>query len=183
MLRSSNVDGDTFSRQQASYISKMETWKGASVSSSEFVTHFVAGCANATNFERELQNREREFDLTVEEAITSVLPNPISSTRSHSNGTIYSEEEWKEWLMGKEKSSIVQACEPRFRHDPSVFPVDTVQLSPTDLLALGCIWFLPVTAPGDPALGQKVRTRTVSCFDFKAVIQLCHHCEASSIGT
>ena len=178
LLSVSNLDSDKFSRQQERFISKMETWKGFSVSSSEFVTHFVAGCENVTNSEG-----GEQLDLTVQEAITSVLPNPITSTRNHPNGTKYTEGEWKELLLEQEKNLVIQACEPNFRHDPSLFPVNVLQLSPAELVAFGCIWFLPVTAPGDPALGQKVRNKLVSFSRLQDCCPNFNHYEASSIGS
>ena len=148
-----NCIKDQFSRQQASYLSEMTTWKGVSASSSEFVTHFVAGSKNVTNI---VQNEKRQFELTVEEAVLSILPRTLSSHRFGPKGKKYSQDAWKEWLLQQENSSVVQACEPRFRHDPSLFPLEISQLSPVDLVALGAVWFLPAAAPKDPSLGTKV---------------------------
>ena len=96
---------DQFSRQQASYLSEMETWKGTSASSSKFVTHFVAGSKNVTNI---VQDQKRQFELTVEEAILSILPRPLPSHRIAPNGRHSSQSCWKEWLLQQEKSSVIQ---------------------------------------------------------------------------
>ena len=88
---------------------------------------------------------------------------------------------WTKQLVDYEKQNpILQSIEAKFRHNPafigdynrnsknSHLQETTIekelneeegndQLSPAELVALGCVWFLGSDAPRDPSLGGKVR--------------------------
>jgi hypothetical protein len=110
------------------FAAEMKDWQGTSKSTSEFVTHFIASLNN----------------ITVEEAIHSVLPNTVVD--SNDEGITVKR---RGDLLEKDSDDLLKRLDMKFRHDPSQFPLHE-QLPPADLLAMGSIWFLPANGPKDP---------------------------------
>ena len=117
--------------EQNGYMNQMKDWRGRSKSTSEFVTHFIAsGC-----------------DVTIADAIASVLPQEKLNLCNESKNRMND-------ILQKEDDKVLSRLETNFRNDPSQFPLNQ-QLHPVDLIAMGSVWFLPSSAPRDPALGLK----------------------------
>jgi len=145
-------------QQQKLYTSQMKDFKGVSHSTSEFVTHFIA---------------QSNHTITVEEAILSIVPNPVPKTRIHDwaknpnskeDKKEISMELWTEKLLQYEQNhAILHELDTKFRHNPAFIGnnpnnsnnTQKDQLSPAELLALGSVWFLPWDAVKDPSLGAK----------------------------
>jgi len=164
-------------QQQEQFKSRIENWPCLYESSnnSEFVTHFVAVAADSNwitiNGKHSDEAYDIEYDapvinninITVEEAILSVLPKEVLPTRHQTPPLTLSSAisviELRNSLIEREKESVVSSVEAQMRHDPKQFPLDT-QLCPAELIALGSIWFLSGSAPrGDPAFGGKKPVR------------------------
>ena len=111
---------------QEKYKEEMKSWFGSSRSTSEFVTHFISSKNN----------------ITVEDAIKSVLPAEFDEDIERTQQS-----------LKDDCDILLSKVDMMFRHDPSGFPLG--RSSPADLLAIGSIWYLPATAPRDPALGLK----------------------------
>jgi hypothetical protein len=107
--------------------SKEKTAWSSHESSSEFITHYL---------------EPKHTKRTVRDAISSVLAKDTKKL----DGTILDSD--LEALI-KEGATI----DSSLWHDPSIF---SKILSPHQLLGMGSIWFLPASAPRDPALGGKV---------------------------
>lgn len=119
----------SFQETQDEFKSQMKDWRGASRSSSEFVTHFIAA---------------KSSNLTVEEAILASLPNANASEMR----------QMRDKILDTDNHRVMRRVDKEFRFDPSIFPLNE-QLSPAQLLAMGSIWFLPADAPKDPQQGRK----------------------------
>jgi len=161
-------------QQQERFKSHINNWPCLYQSSnnSEFITHFVAVAADDTVHNRNNETDTSVYDtdaynhysnnnnITVEEAILSVLPREVLPNRHSSSSSSISVLEVRKNLLEREKDVVVQAVEPQMRHDPKQFPLDA-QLSPAELVALGSIWFLSGSTPrGEVAFGAcSVRTQ------------------------
>lgn len=131
-----------------------DDWRGASEKKSEFITHFVAG---------------RQTNLTVEEAVESLIASPPSAGVSGgANKAVISagaaagsagRKLRRDTIVQREKDVLIRAADSALRHNTSTFPIppkdEDESLSASELLALGSIWFLPSGAPRDAALGGK----------------------------
>lgn len=124
----------SFQQIQDEFKAQMKDWRGATHSSSDFVTHFIAKSSN----------------LTVEEAIYASLPRTNFFADSNDNNTERGE------ILQRDNHKIIKDIDQEFRFDPSTFSLND-QLSPAQLLAIGSIWFLPAEAPKDPQQGTKPR--------------------------
>jgi len=112
--------------------SKEKTAWSSHESTSEFITHYL---------------EPKHTKRTVRDAISSVLAKDTKKL----DGTILDSD--LEALI-KEGATI----DSSLWHDPSIF---SKILSPHQLLGMGSIWFLPASAPRDPALGGKPIRLTV----------------------
>lgn len=119
----------TKQNEQDRYIEEMKDWRGTSRSTSDFVTHFIASCNN----------------ITIEEAIHSVLPKGFDSIGRENNL------KRREDLLDEDSNDFLSKLEMKFRHEPIQFPLHE-QLAPVELMALGSIWYLPANAPRDPGM-------------------------------
>ncbi len=118
--------------EQDGFMDQMKDWRGSSKSTSEFVTHFIASDCN----------------ITIADAIMSVLPKENKIIASMESETRMSD------ILNREDDKLLSRLETNFRNDPSQFPLYE-QLNPLELIAMGSVWFLPKSAPRDPALGLK----------------------------
>eukprot|EP00956_Cyclotella_meneghiniana_P008319 scaffold11112_cov69-Cyclotella_meneghiniana.AAC.3 len=83
-----------------------------------------------------------------------------------------------EWNEGNQVSNSSHILDPAYRHDPSTLPLptrDKSNLNPVELLALGSIWYLSVTAAPpnidrfDPSNG--IKPRRLSVGDWNMTVQ------------
>ena len=104
---------------------------------SDFITHFVAGT---------------QPGLTVEDAVQSLLPKSDGDANLSEAAATR-----RKVILRDEDDILLKEADAALRHDTSSFPSGTESdhLSAVELLALGSIWYLPVSAPRDPALGGK----------------------------
>ncbi len=119
-------------RRQDEFKEQMKDWRGTSRSTSEFVSHFIAG------------NK-----VTIEEAIWSVMPQRRNDLDQKENISEESKERRKN-LLDVAADTVISSLDMKFRHNPFHIPLDEHDLYPVDLLAMGAIWYLPADAPRDP---------------------------------
>eukprot|EP00562_Extubocellulus_spinifer_P011694 CAMPEP_0178542494 /NCGR_PEP_ID=MMETSP0697-20121206/2090_1 /TAXON_ID=265572 /ORGANISM="Extubocellulus spinifer, Strain CCMP396" /LENGTH=728 /DNA_ID=CAMNT_0020174901 /DNA_START=2280 /DNA_END=4466 /DNA_ORIENTATION=+ len=115
-----------------------EYWKeNQTEKKSDFITHFVAGT---------------QPGLTVEDAVQSLLPKSSGDANLSEAAATR-----RRVILLQEDDLLLKEADAAFRHDTGSFPTskENDPLSAVELLALGSIWYLPVSAPRDPALGGK----------------------------
>ena len=113
-------------------------FNGTTHSSSEFITHFIAGA---------------QPGLTVESAVQSLLPRQDLAAGPQQH---------RDMLLKNEDDTLLARAHPSLRHSTLEFPSTGEPLSAVELLAIGSTWYLSKDSPRDPALGGKPTRPTLA---------------------
>lgn len=113
-------------------------FNGTTHSSSEFITHFIAGA---------------QPGLTVESAVQSLLPRQDLAAGPQQH---------RDMLLKNEDDTLLARAHPSLRHSTLEFPSTGEPLSAVELLAIGSTWYLSKDSPRDPALGGKPTRLTLA---------------------